>query len=239
MNKIVAIHQPNFLPWLGYFDKIARADIFILLDNVQFPKTGGTWINRVQMAVHDAPAWVTVPIKRAYHGTRLIREMEINNDIPWQVKLLKTIQINYGRAPYFSVVYPFVADLIEQQYGLLSEFNICSIKRVMEKLGFETSKLVLGSDLAVDGSATQLLINLTKSVGSNAYLAGGGAGGYQEDRLFADQGVKLVSQNFQHPSYPQFNTQKFVPGLSIVDVLMNCGFDVTRTLIISTNGIER
>ncbi|WKZ43897.1 MAG: WbqC family protein [Anaerolineales bacterium] len=231
MGKIVAIHQPNFFPWLGYFNKIARADVFILLDNVQFPKTGGTWINRVQLAVHGEPTWVTVPIKRAYHGTRLICEIEINDGIPWRTKFLKTLQSNYGRAPFFSDVYPVIASLVEQASESLSEFNISAIKALMEKFGLETAKLVTGSSLAGEGNATQLLINMTKKAGGTAYLAGGGAAGYQEDGLFASEGVDLIYQNFRHPRYPQFNMSDFIPGLSILDALMNCGFSKTGLLI--------
>jgi hypothetical protein len=239
MGKIVAIHQPNFFPWLGYFNKMARADVFIVLDNVQFPKTGGTWINRVQLAVHGGAAWITVPVKRAYHGTRLICEMEMNNGIPWRMKFLKTIQSNYGRAPFFSSVYPVIASLVDQASDSLSEFNISAIRVLVEKLGLETAKLVLGSSMAVNGSATQLLINMTRFAGGTAYLAGGGAGDYQDDGLFARQGVDLIYQNFKHPRYPQFNTSNFIPGLSILDALMNCGFAKTKLLITRAEDPER
>lgn len=239
MDKIVAIHQPNFFPWLGYFNKISRADVFIILDNVQFPKTGGTWINRVQMMINGAPAWVTVPIRRAYHGTRLICDMEINNDIPWQGKFLKTIKSSYGRALHFNAVYPVLENLIGQHTDSLADFNIAVIKGLMEKLGFSVSKLLLGSSLAVDGSATQLLVNMTRMAGGATYLAGGGAGSYQDDGMFSRQGIELVYQNFRHPCYPQFNAQNFIPGLSVIDALMNCGFDETSRLIANADNPER
>ena len=227
----VAIHQPNFFPWLGYFNKIARADVFIILDNVQFPKTGGTWINRVQISVNGAPAWVTVPINRAYHGTRLICDMKINNSIPWRMKFLKTIQSTYGRAPYFSALYPLIANLVDQQTDSIAEFNIAVIKKLLDKLGLETAKLLLGSKMTVEGSATQLLINMTRMAGGTTYLAGGGAGGYQDDAMFSHEGIQLVYQNYQHPRYPQFNVQDFSPGLSIIDALMNCGISGTSRLL--------
>jgi hypothetical protein len=83
-QRLVAIHQPNFFPWLGYFDKLARADVFILLDDAQYPKTGGTWSNRVQLLINEKPAWVTVPVVRSYHGVRQIREMRIDEQRPWR-----------------------------------------------------------------------------------------------------------------------------------------------------------
>lgn len=230
-KKIVAIHQPNFFPWLGYFNKLARADVFILMDNVQFPKTGGTWINRVQILVNGKPSWITLPIVRAYHGTRLIYEMKIDNSIPWRAKFLKTIQSNYGRAPYFSSTYQMIATWVDLQTDSLSEFNVTVIKDLVQKLGLDVSKLLFGSSLTAEGNATQLLINMTKAIGGSAYLFGGGARGYQDDELFFREGVDLVDQNFEHPPYPQFNMQNFVPGLSIIDALMNCGIQGTCTLL--------
>src|SRR4051794_9997556 len=86
---VVGLHQPNFFPWLGYFDKLVRADVFVLLDNVQFSKTGGTWSNRVRLLAGDAPTWITLPVVRAYSGVRLVREMQIDNRQPWRRKFLQ------------------------------------------------------------------------------------------------------------------------------------------------------
>ncbi len=228
---IVAIHQPNFFPWLGYFDKIARADVFILMDNVQFPKTGGTWLNRVQVLVQGQPAWVTMPIVRAYHGVRCVCEMRINNAFAWREKLLRTLSVNYGRAPFFEDVYPFLEKLINYSTDSLVAYNLNAIQALSREFGLGASKFLLGSSLFVNGQATDLLIAMVKAVGGSAYLAGGGAGGYQEDEKFALAGLELMYQKFDHPTYPQFRSEKFVAGLSIIDVLMNCGFDQTRTLI--------
>ena len=230
-GKVVAIHQPNFFPWLGYFDKIARSDVFILMDNVQFPKKGGTWANRVQLLVNGQAAWVTMPIVRAYHGTRLICDMKINSSTPWRANLLKTIQMNYARAPYFEEVFPFLAELVSNPTDSLSAYNITAIRELASALGLDPSKLVLGSTLDVDGQATDLLIALTKAVGGTAYLCGGGAGGYQENDKFTEAGIELIYQNYQHPKYWQINTEDFVPGLSVIDALMNCGFEMTSTLL--------
>ena len=83
-ERIVAIHQPNFFPWLGYFDKIARANVFVILDSVQFPKKQGNWMNRVRVLVHGKPHWLTVPVDRTFHGVRSVREMQIASDSPWR-----------------------------------------------------------------------------------------------------------------------------------------------------------
>lgn len=220
---IVAIHQPNFFPWLGYFDKIARSDMMILLDNVQFPKTGGTWTNRVKLAVNGAPAWVTLPITRNYSGTRLISEMRINETTDWRRKLLKTIQTNYGKAPYFKKTQPLVEHLIMNPTESVAEYNISAIRSICAMIGINPEKLVIGSTVNAEGTATDLLINMTRAVGGTAYMCGGGAGGYQEDEKFAEAGVKLLYQDYSHPGYLQTGSNDFIMGLSIIDALMHLG----------------
>ena len=229
-RKLVAIHQPNFFPWLGFFDKVRRSDVFIALDNVQFPKTGGTWTNRVQVMVDGEPAWVSMPIVRAYHGVRAIREMQIAPDTMWRGKLLRKIEHNYRRAPEFDDVFPWLAPLIENPTSSVAEYNLASIQALCRRLGIRTP-IRLGSELAVEGRATDLLISMVKAVGGSEYLAGGGAAGYQEDEEFQQAGIQLTYQSFHHPTYPQTNTAGFEPGLSIIDALMNCGVAGTTRLL--------
>jgi hypothetical protein len=228
---LVAIHQPNFLPWLGYFDKIRRADVFIVLDDVQFQKSGATWSNRVQLLIAGTPAWVTVPIVRAYHGTRTVSEMEINDRSPWRDKLLRTIELNYHRAPQFDGVYPGLATLVGLQTKSLLEYNVHAIRSIITGLGLDPGKMIMGSELSVHTTSTDRLIGLVRAVGGDSYLVGGGAQGYQDDRLFDEAGINLVRQAFQHPTYRQPSAPQFVPGLSIVDALMNCGFEGTADLL--------
>lgn len=229
-DKLVAIHQPNFFPWLGFFDKIRRCDVFIAMDNAQFSKTGGTWTNRVQLTVNEEPAWVTVPIVRNYHGLRLVREMKISADLAWRDKMLRTVELSYRRAPHFKDIFPMLEELIRNPTADLTDFNLAAIRALCAAMGLRTP-IVLGSSLNAKERATELLISMVRAVGGTAYLAGGGAAGYQEDSSFHQAGVKLIHQEFQHPTYPQFNTSTFKPGLSIVDALMNCGFEGTRELL--------
>lgn len=233
-RKVVAIHQPNFFPWLGYFDKLARADVFVVLDNVQFPKKGGTWSNRVRLLVDGRPQWLTMPVVRTYHGARAVNEMEIDNTAPWRKKLLKTLELNYHRAPNFSQVFPVVAELVQNPTANLAEYNWSGIESVATALGLDTSKLVIASTLAAEGQATDLLVAIVRAVGGTAYLCGGGATGYQDDAKFAAAGLELIYQDFQHPVYPQGGTRDFVPGLSIIDALMHCSFPATGAMLGAT-----
>ena len=230
-GKIVAIHQPNFLPWLGYFSKIASSDVFIVMDNAQFPKKGGSWSNRVKLRVAGNAAWVTVPIVRAYHGVRTVREMQIDDTSPWRAKLLKTIRMNYAHAPSIDSVFPLLEQIILYETDSLAEFNLVGIKTICETLGLDTSRFVIGSTLATTGAATELLISMVRAVGGSDYLCGGGASGYQDDDAFARAGIRLQYQSFVHPDYTQGKGVTFQPGLSIVDALMWCGVEGTAGLL--------
>ncbi len=230
-DKVVAIHQPTFFPWLGYFNKIARCDQFVVLDNVQFPKKGGTWANRVKLLINGQPGWVTMPVERSYHGMRSYAEMRIDNDAPWRDKLLKTIRVNYNQYRYFDEVFPAVEDLIRNPNTRLTDYNLSAILSLGKRLGIDTSRIVLASTLRAEGASTDLLVSLVKAVDGTAYLCGGGAAEYQEDEKFATAGLNLIYQNFQHPVYEQTSAEDFVPGLSVIDALMNCGFQRTGELI--------
>ena len=230
-SPIVAIHQPNFFPWLGYFNKIARSDLFIVLDNVQFPKTGGTWMNRVRLLVDGKPKWVTMPLCRTYQGVRIIRDVEIDNQLPWRARLLNTLRQYYSRAPYYQTVFSFLETVINNATERLTDFNLKALRALSRPLGMDPGKWILGTSLSVEGSATELLITMVKAVGGNAYLCGGGADGYQEDRKFSSSGIGLVYQGFEHPVYSQQGKRDFVPGLSIIDALMHCGFEQTRDFV--------
>ena len=223
-QHLVAIHQSNFFPWLGYFAKIFQADTFIFLDDAQF--STGTWSNRVKVLLRE-PSWITMPIVRNYHGVRNFQEMEINESTPWREKICKTLQTFYGKAPFFKKLFPLCEPLILNPESSLLAYNIQAIKGILAILQWEKNTLRMASEFAITSQSTQRLIDLVKAVGGNAYLAGGGAGTYQEDYLFAEQGIDLVYLNFHHPVYTQTG-QQFVPGLSIFDALFNMGEGQTR-----------
>jgi hypothetical protein len=230
-NKVVAIHQPNYFPWLGYFDKIARSDVFVFLDHVQFPKTGGVWCNRVKMRCGGEARWVTAPIRRAFHGVAPINEIAWADEQPWRSKLLKTLAANYSRAPFFKETMAWLEPLVLLPESNLARYNMAVIKAIAGQVGLRHEHCVTSSSLGCEGQASDLLIKLTRKVGGTCYMCGGGASGYQEDQAFARAGVSLAYQGFQHPVYPQAGAADFVPGLSIVDALMNVGRDGVGALL--------
>lgn len=228
---VVAAHQPTFLPWLGWWDKLARADVLVLLDDVQYPKTGsGTWINRVKMVVGGEPRWVTAPVDRSFHGTRLVREMLIDDSKPWRENGVATIRGSYARAPFADEVLPAVEDALGFVTDRIAELNERAVRRFAESLGLDTSKLVRQSELGISGASNELLVELCRAVDGDTYLSGDGAGGYLSEQVFADAGLELRYQEFSPPVYPQ-QLPEHVAGLSVVDALMNCGWQATAELV--------
>jgi hypothetical protein len=228
---IVAIHQPNFLPWLGYFDKLARADVFVLLDNVAAQQTGGAYTNRVEVLVGGKRSWLTVPIARGSEARRRIADLRVVASSPWRRKITATIEQNYARAPFFDAVMPTVHALLDTPGDLLADFNIAALTTIADLLRLDRRRMVRASTLDVPGAGTDLLIAIIRAVGGTTYLCGGGAGGYQDDAKFAAAGIALQYQDFRHPVYPQVNAADFAAGLSVVDALMNCGYEGVSCLL--------
>jgi hypothetical protein len=227
---LVAIHQPTFLPWLGWWDKLVRADVLVLLDDVQFPKKGGTWMNRVRMLVGGEPHWVTVPVDRAYTGTRSVREMRIDESKPWRENVLATIRSSYAHAPFADEVLPIVETTLANRTERVAAFNERTIRLLASRLALDTTKLVRQSELGLSGTGTQLLAELCLAVGGDTYLSGDGADGYLEPDLFRSTGVALVYQEFTPPRYAQ-PVEGYVAGLSVIDALMSCGLQGTAELL--------
>jgi len=188
-------------------------------------------MNRVQLLVDGKPDWVTMPLMRAYQGTRRVNEILINNTLNWQSKFLKTIATNYGRAPYFREIYSTIESLISHATVKLVDFNTAVLGTLIERLRLDHCAFIMASSLEVEGKATDMLIEMVRRVEGTTYLCGGGAFAYQEDEKFAAAEIDLQFQKFIHPVYPQHNTREFVMGLSIIDALMNCGFYGARQLI--------
>jgi hypothetical protein len=229
--KTIAIHQPNFFPWLGYFEKIVRSDAFVFLDHVQYQKTGGTWSNRVKLLINGDAKWVTAPINRAFNGVRAVREIEFLSGVPWRDEMLKLFTQQYSKAPFFAETMELLAPLLLNPENNIAVYNSQAIVGIAVRLGVRADKFYWSSKLPFEGHANELLISLVRSLGGTAYLCGGGAAGYQDDLLFHNAGVEVCYQNFRPHPYPQPGLSDFVPGLSIVDALMNQGVQAVAALI--------
>jgi len=214
----VAIHQPNFLPWLGFFYKWARSDLLVLLDDVQFIKR--SIINRVKIKGPEGERWLTVPVIQKGRYFQGIDEVEVQAG--WQKKVLGSIRACYGRAPYFDAYFPALAGLLQADDRLLVEVNARLLAWLAENLGITAPAMKASALTGVTGQSTERLVSICRAVAADRYLSGFGGQKYQEADSFAEGGIDLVISDFSHPHYRQL-WGDFIPGLSAIDLLMSCG----------------
>ncbi len=215
---LAGIHQLHYLPWLRYFDKIARCDVFIVLDNIQYNKNG--WQNRNKIKTAQGAALLTVPVHASLGST--LDVVRIDNTARWGRKHWATIQQSYARAPYFDEHRSFLADVYAREWEELNELNRRMLEYYVQSLGIRTP-IVYASELNVPGEATTRLVNLLRAVGADRYYSGAYAlDQYLDADLLDDAGITLAIQQWSAPVYPQLHGD-FIPDLAIVDLLMNCG----------------
>ena len=227
MKKIVGIHQPNFVPWLGYFYKIARSDVFIYLDDVQIQKKGASYSNRVTILGNGTTQYLTVPIKKG-KGIANINEITFFKS-NWNIKIVKTIETNYGKSTFFKKNFPFIEELFMFKTNYLSEFNINFITEICKKLDIKTT-LKISSEFSVNKTSTDRLISLIKLVEGNVYISGKGGDKYQEPTKFDDANIDLIYNELPAFEYPQFKSEQFANGLSILDAIFNIDFDGIKNI---------
>ncbi len=217
MSKICAIHQPNFFPWLGYFDKIKKSDIFVFLDDVQNQKTGSNWVNRIKLNCFGKEKWYTCPIKRP-SGTLTINQVEFGNP-EWTFNFKEVLRNYYAKYPKYKETSELILSLIEKkEYHYLSDLNKDVIVHLAEYFGYSTN-FISKSSLKINTTSTNMLIDICKALGADTYLCGGGAARYQNDEAFEQAGIKLVYQQFV-PS-PYGHPESYIAGLSVIDYLMS------------------
>ena len=216
---LVAIHQPNYLPWIGTFIKIARCDRFIVLDDAQYTKGG--FINRNRIKTPQGPAWLSIPVCLKGRFGLPVNRVPVAHGDRWVAVHRKTLQANYGRAPYFDVVMKDVLDPILRSDGPhwsdLAALNTALIERICAFLEIRTP-MVNASRHGLDSRSTERLVDLVRAEGGTAYLSGRGGDRYQDAGRFDQAGIDLVYNDFDHPRYAQM-WGDFVPGLSIIDLL--------------------
>jgi len=217
---IVGIHQPHYLPWLRYLDKIARSDVFVLLDTVQYTKNG--WQNRNKIKSAHGWMYLTVPVLDAFG--RPITEVRINNQTRWRDKHRAALVTNYSRAPFFGRYRELLEPIYRQEWELLHDVSVHTLELLLSALGIRTP-LARSSTLGVSGSGTELLANICAKLGATAYLSGDyAAGNHLDIRVFKERGIGVQVQGWQCQEYRQQHLQAgFVPDLSIADLLFNEG----------------
>jgi hypothetical protein len=220
----IAIHQPQYLPWLGYFDKMDQADVFVLLDDVQFKKN--EWQNRNKIRNTEGWHWLTVPVLHEFG--QVIMDVKIDNRRAWRGKHLKSIELNYSRAPYFKDYFSLLREGLEKEWEFLADLNLYLISRLKEALGIKT-ELVRSSDFNIRTNRTQRLIDICGHLKADTYISGAGGSDYLDGGEFQKSGIKLEFQNFTHPEYEQLH-KDFYPHMSVVDLLF-CQGDGSLSII--------
>lgn len=220
--KVVSILQPSYLPWIGYFDMIAKSDVFVYYDDVQFDKHGWRNRNRIKSAKGDYQ-WVTVPVLLKGLNKPLIHEVKISNETPWARKQISTLRQTYARAPYAKIYLDELEALLVQPWDLLMDLNLKLVDWLCEKFQIRTEK-VLSSNLGITGDQTGRLVNICEHFKATHYLSGNAAKEYLDEFSFEKRSMKVVWADYQHPIYEQIHGP-FLPYLSALDLLVHVGSD--------------
>lgn len=214
---IVSVHQPQYFPWLGYFDKINKSDVFVYLDDVQYKKR--EWQNRNRIKTPSGFQWLTVPVK--YSHRERINEILIQNELSWQNDHIQGLELNYKKTRCFEKYRDIFFEAIKNKWDKLSDLNIKITELMLKIFGIET-KIMLSSSLSVDTMKTDRIIDICKKLGADTYLSGQGARDYLEPEKFDQNKIKLEYQEFKHPVYSQAFGE-FLPFASAIDMIFNEG----------------
>ena len=226
--RTVVISQPTYLPWTGYFRIMKEADVYVFLDNVQFEQRSWQSRNRIKSAQQFA--WLTIP---THHDSQSrICEVEIDNSKPWKRQHLNAIKTSYGKAPYFNLYSSFFKSVYESSWTELVLLNIYMIKYFAAQLGL-SPVFVRASKLGMEGKRTTLLLDICKMFGADRYVSSIGARDYMEEDgakpIFEKEGIKVAFLEVNLLKYPQLFGE-FIPELSVIDLLFNCGPDSSKIL---------
>jgi hypothetical protein len=222
---MLSAHQPCYIPWLGFFDKLLRADKFVLLDDVQFATGPDNYVNRNRIKTPRGVEWLTIPLLMGGHLDKTIGEMQIAT--AWRAKHLGKLKEGYLGAPYADLA-DWVLPPPGHNLADVAGMSVCGIADMIfpEVL----SRIETQSELEVIGHKTDLIVNLCKATNERSFLFGGHGRDYADLDMLRDHGIEAVFQEYHCPVYPQMHGA-FVPNLSIVDALLNVGVEGTRRLL--------
>jgi hypothetical protein len=229
---ILTGHQPNYLPYGGFFQKVARADRFLVVDTVQFVKRGSFgWMhrNRIRTKSPEGWDWISVPVLTKGRYAQRIDEAELDNATPWARKHWRALEWNYRRAPFFKDYAAEFRALYERPWTRFADLACAFLELLLRLLGLPRT-VERTSALGISGEAADLILAMCRAVGADTYLSGVHGRDYLDPAAFERAGVRLVFQEWTCPSYPQCWPGPFVPNLSVVDLLFNVGPDSLRTL---------
>ena len=214
---IISAHQPAYNPWLGYFDKIKRSDVFVFLDTVQFEKNSFTNRNKIKTA--NGPVWLTVPVIKTNHFDMVMKDMLIDNRGNWQKKHLNAILLAYKKAPYFSEIFPKLEQLYAKEYEKFIDMSWDHLQFWLDLLHIET-KIVKSSALDIHSKKSDMVLDICKELDADQYISGALGKDYLNVSKFEELNMEVIFQNYTYPEYPQLYGD-FVPNMGIIDFVMN------------------
>jgi len=215
----VVVLQPGYFPWLGFFDQLQRADVFVYYDDAQYDKHG--WRNRNRIKTQHGPLWLTVPIRHSGVQFPRILDAEIDARTPWARKHIGSVQQAYARAPFLRRYLPEVEALLQREWTHLVDLDIACVDLMARWLGLRP-RIERSSRLGIGGEQSERLVNICRHFGAATYLSGDAAQTYLDVGAFERNGIAVEWQRYSHPVYPQLHGE-FVPYLSALDLLLNCG----------------
>jgi hypothetical protein len=214
---VISIHQPAYLPWLGYFDKIIRSDVFVYLDTVQLEKNSYSYRNKIKTP--QGSTWLTIPLKTKGHSSNVIKDVLIDNSQQWKNKHLKNIFFNYKKSPFFDELYPKMETLYAEEFDLFSDLTYQYLLFWLKELNIKT-KIVKSSDLDIDSKKSNLILDLCQTFEADKYISGALGKDYLGEGDFQEKNIEIDFQDYQHPVYQQLYGD-FLSYMSVVDFWMN------------------
>jgi len=216
---IIAIHQPDYIPYPGYFYKIAKCDCFVFLDDAQYSNEGICNWNRIKTPQGELR--LKVPVKQTLGDT--IQEVTTRDYLGWKQKHLKTLKSNYSRTKFFEEIYADMETLLIPEYKNIADMNIAIIMQICNKFGI-SKRFERSSSLDIKTRREERVIDICSTLGGSVYFSGNGARVYQEEKHFLKRGIELQYTNYHSIIYEQ-RWGVFLPDLSIIDYLFHYGYD--------------
>lgn len=232
----IGILQPGYLPWLGFFEQMYNTDVFVILDDVQYDKK--SWRNRNRIRTKDGWIWLTVPVLTKGSFSQRIQDVCINNEIPWQRKHLKSLETNYQKASYYKDHIDFFRELYSKEWKYLLDLDMAVIEYLKAQLKLNAKIFFSSSLYAADpeeledpaascraatcGAKNEKILNICKKLSADILYDGESAESFIDKALFAKEGINIEFQHYNHPVYTQL-FQPFMPYMSVIDLLFNCG----------------
>ncbi len=219
MDRSIVILQPQYTPWIGVFEQIKLADIYVHYDDVQYPQ-GRSFTNRVQVKTVGGQKWITVPVSGS--GCN-INKTQIDYSQNWQHKHKELLRHTYCKAPYYQEMMLLVEDILSDSYSSIADLNMYALELISDYFGLKTI-FKKSSDLNIVTSSTDRLVDICKHYDANKYITGLGAKNYIDYKKFENSSIDLHYMDYKNKEYAQINGE-FIPYVTILDLIANCGKD--------------